>query len=85
MNDESESVISIRGLVNRFGSDVVHDGLDLDVLNDRYGVSLRDRRAATLNRLAADGLIHDDPDRVRLTPRGRLLADAVTRRLMRDS
>ncbi|MGK7296400.1 MAG: ABC transporter ATP-binding protein [Candidatus Wenzhouxiangella sp. M2_3B_020] len=31
MNDESGLVVSIRGLVNRFGSDVVHDGLDLDV------------------------------------------------------
>ncbi|HEM46605.1 MAG TPA: ATP-binding cassette domain-containing protein, partial [Alphaproteobacteria bacterium] len=28
----SETVIRIRGLVNRFGSQVVHDGLDLDVL-----------------------------------------------------
>ena len=31
MNDESGIVISIRGLGNRFGSDVVHEGLDLDV------------------------------------------------------
>jgi coproporphyrinogen III oxidase-like Fe-S oxidoreductase len=61
------------------------DGLDLNVFDDRYGVSLRDHRAATLDRLAADGLIHDDPDRVRLTPRGRRLADAVTRRLIRDT
>jgi oxygen-independent coproporphyrinogen-3 oxidase len=61
------------------------DGLDLNVLEDRYGRSLRDRRAATLDRLAAEGLIHDDPDCVRLTPRGRLLADAVTRRLIRET
>jgi phospholipid/cholesterol/gamma-HCH transport system ATP-binding protein len=27
----SENVISLRGIVNRFGSQVVHDGLDLDV------------------------------------------------------
>ncbi|MFB6099552.1 MAG: coproporphyrinogen-III oxidase family protein [Salinibacter sp.] len=60
-------------------------GLDLDVLEERYGVSLRDRRAATLDRLAAEGLIHDAPDRVRLTPRGRLLADAITQRLIRES
>lgn len=61
------------------------DGLDLNVLDDRHGVSLRDHRAATLDRLAADGLIHDDPDRVRLTSRGGRLADAVTRRLIRDT
>ncbi|HEV2098965.1 MAG TPA: ATP-binding cassette domain-containing protein, partial [Stellaceae bacterium] len=26
-----EPIISVRGLVNRFGSETVHDGLDLDV------------------------------------------------------
>jgi len=61
------------------------EGLDLDLLADRYGFSLRDRRAATLERLTEEGLIHDDPDRVRLTNRGRLLADGVTRRLIRDA
>ncbi|MBM3572336.1 MAG: ATP-binding cassette domain-containing protein, partial [Alphaproteobacteria bacterium] len=29
---DAEAVISIRGLVNRFGQQVLHDGLDLDVL-----------------------------------------------------
>lgn len=61
------------------------DGLDLDVLDDQYDFSLRDHPAATLDRLAAEGLIHDDPSRVRLTPRGRLVADAVTRRLIRET
>lgn len=28
---EEDLVISVRGLVNRFGSDTIHDGLDLDV------------------------------------------------------
>jgi oxygen-independent coproporphyrinogen-3 oxidase len=60
------------------------DGLDLDVLHDRYDCPLRDHRAAILDRLATEGLIHDDPDRVRLTSRGRLLADAVTQRLIRE-
>ncbi len=31
MSDEVEPVISIRGLVNRFGDQTVHEGLDLDV------------------------------------------------------
>jgi phospholipid/cholesterol/gamma-HCH transport system ATP-binding protein len=31
MSDSAEAVISIRGLVNRFGDQTVHDGLDLDV------------------------------------------------------
>jgi len=60
------------------------EGLNLNVLNERYGVALRDRWAATLDRLAEEGLIHDDPNRVRLTPGGRLLADAITQRLIRE-
>ena len=59
-------------------------GLDLDVLDDRYELSLRTRRASTLDRLAEEELIHDDPDRVRLTDRGRLLTDAITQRLIRE-
>jgi oxygen-independent coproporphyrinogen-3 oxidase len=61
------------------------DGLDLNLLDDRYNFPLRARRASTLERLADEGLIHDDPDHLRLTPRGRLLADAVTRELIRDT
>jgi phospholipid/cholesterol/gamma-HCH transport system ATP-binding protein len=34
MSDVPEHVITIRGLVNRFGRQVVHDGLDLDVRRD---------------------------------------------------
>jgi phospholipid/cholesterol/gamma-HCH transport system ATP-binding protein len=34
MHPTDEVVISIRGLVNRFGSQVVHDGLELDVRRD---------------------------------------------------
>ena len=34
MAETPEHVISIRGLVNRFGTQVVHDGLNLDVRRD---------------------------------------------------
>ena len=34
MTAAPESIISIRGLVNRFGSQTVHDGLDLEVRRD---------------------------------------------------
>jgi phospholipid/cholesterol/gamma-HCH transport system ATP-binding protein len=34
MSSAPEHVISIRGLVNRFGRQVIHDGLDLDVRRD---------------------------------------------------
>ena len=34
-----EPVVSVRGLVTRFGAQIVHDGLDLDVLpNEIFGV-----------------------------------------------
>jgi phospholipid/cholesterol/gamma-HCH transport system ATP-binding protein len=32
VNEKAQPVIRIRGLVNRFGSQVVHDGIDLDVM-----------------------------------------------------
>ena len=34
MPEQYEHIITIRGLVNRFGSQVVHDGLELDVRRD---------------------------------------------------
>jgi phospholipid/cholesterol/gamma-HCH transport system ATP-binding protein len=34
MATDHEHIISVRGLVNRFGSQVVHDGLDLEVRRD---------------------------------------------------
>ncbi|MFB6278867.1 MAG: coproporphyrinogen-III oxidase family protein [Salinibacter sp.] len=61
-----------------------NEGLALNVLRDRYDCPLRREKSATLNRLATEGLIHDDPARVRLTDRGRRLADAITQRLIRE-
>lgn len=59
------------------------DGLDLKVLEAEYGVDLRSTQRDLLDRLAAEDLIHNDnPDHVRLTDRGRLVADAITERLM---
>ena len=60
-------------------------GLDLSTLADRYGLRLRDQTAGTLRRLRKNRLIHDEPGRVRLTDRGRLLADAITHRLLREA
>ena len=57
-------------------------GLDLRQLATRYGVDLRAEKRALLQHLRDDHLIHDDPDRIRLTPRGRLLTDAITTKLL---
>lgn len=62
-----------------------NEGLNLDVLDTQYGVDLSSRKSSTLQRLAEEGLIHDDPERVRLTHRGCLLADAITLRLLPSS
>ena len=59
-----------------------NDGLDLRRLNKEYGLNLRIQKAPLLARLRDDNLIHNDPDRVRLTPQGRLLTDAITKRLL---
>lgn len=58
------------------------EGLDLNRLESRYGVSLRDHHGALLDRLAREGLIRDASGSVRLTDRGRLLTDALTQRLL---
>jgi oxygen-independent coproporphyrinogen-3 oxidase len=57
-------------------------GLDLDRLKEHYGVNLRTQKTDVLARLRDEGLIHDDPDTVRLTLRGRLVTDAITQRLL---
>ena len=59
------------------------DGLDLDVLNTRYGVDLSAQKANTLAQLEDAGYLTFDTDRrIRLTPRGMLLCDAVTQELL---
>ncbi len=50
----------------------LREGLDVAVLDD----------TAALPGLVADGLVEDRPDRIVLTHRGRLLADAVVRMLL---
>ena len=57
-------------------------GLDLRQLATRYGFDLRAENGDLLHRLRDDHLIHDDSDRIRLTPRGRLLTDAITTKLL---
>lgn len=58
------------------------DGLDLTTLREAYGLDLRAAAGSFLDRLRTEGLAHDAPDRVQLTPRGRMLTDAITRRLL---
>lgn len=62
------------------------EGLDLRHLKAQYGMDLRAKKEDLLHRLVNHGLIEpfDSTHRVRLTLRGRLVADGVTERLLRD-
>ena len=57
------------------------EGVDGDLLSDRYGFDIRHERSALLACLRNDGLLHPDPQALRLTNRGRLVADAIASRL----
>lgn len=57
-------------------------GLDLDRLEQRYGVDLRAEAGDLLARLRDEGLARADDHSVRLTARGRLVTDAITEKLM---
>ncbi|MDT0631606.1 radical SAM family heme chaperone HemW [Rubrivirga litoralis] len=58
------------------------DGLDLDALARDYGVDLLTDKAAALAALEGAGLVEVSPRRVRLTPEGAVLADAVALKLV---
>ena len=58
------------------------DGLQLDVLERDYGVDLLSERSDELAALEHAGLIEVSPARVRLTPEGATVADAVALRLV---
>jgi oxygen-independent coproporphyrinogen-3 oxidase len=58
------------------------DGLDLASFESRFGESALDRWAAEIDELMAIGLLDTVEDRLRLTPRGRLLGDEVFARFL---
>ena len=57
-------------------------GLDLGRLREQYGVDLQDEAGSLLDRLRDEGLIRVEHRTVRLSDRGRLVADAITKKLM---
>jgi len=60
----------------------MNEGVDIGRLRDRCPGAPWDRVEALLGRLAEDGLASRDGGRVRLEPRGRLLADTVGSEIM---
>ncbi|MEF8796498.1 MAG: coproporphyrinogen III oxidase [Salinivenus sp.] len=57
-------------------------GLDLGRLQEQYGVDLRSEAGPLLDRLQEEDLIRVEHRTVRLSARGRLVADAITKKLM---
>lgn len=60
------------------------DGLDLDVLEERYGLDLLSAKVDELAALERSGLAALRNGVLRLTPKGILLSDAITARLLPD-
>lgn len=55
----------------------MNTGVDLAAMEQEFGSELTEPARETVKRLAADGLLDCDGDRVRLTPRGRLISNDV--------
>ena len=53
------------------------EGIDVGAVERRYGVRVWERWGGELTRCVEAGLLADDPDRLRLTRKGRLLASEV--------
>jgi oxygen-independent coproporphyrinogen-3 oxidase len=57
-------------------------GIDLHRLADQYGIDLVAEHESVLDSLRERGLLYNAEDTIRLTNRGRLLADAIAQRLL---
>ena len=58
-----------------------NEGLNLDHLEARYGVDLAASTDTLLDRLESEGLAEIEKSHLRLTNRGRLVADAITEKI----
>lgn len=60
------------------------DGIDLGVLEDRYGVDLIYEKETDITRLESEGYLHFDGRRLTLADDGKLLCDSITSKLLLD-
>jgi len=67
------------------GLRLIDEGVDRARFADRFGVELNDVYGLVVAHLASQGLIEDLPDRIRLTPRGRLLGNRVFAEFLPDA
>ena len=60
----------------------LNEGMRFDAIQARHGVDMRDRYRDVLQELVEIGLLEQNETLMRLTPRGRLLANEVFVRLL---
>jgi oxygen-independent coproporphyrinogen-3 oxidase len=66
------------------GLRLVEEGMTFERFQQRFGLDLRQRFSKEIDELAAWGLLEVGADRLRLTPRGRLLGNQVFGRFLPD-
>ncbi len=74
---ESIDLRTAMGEFMMLGLRLVREGVTAERFRSRFGVELDEAFGEQIGRLAAQGLLERLPDRVRLTPRGRLLGNRV--------
>ena len=67
------------------GLRLIDDGIERGRFADRFGVDLNDVYGSVIVPLVEQGLIEALPDRIRLTPRGRLLGNRVFTEFLPDA
>jgi oxygen-independent coproporphyrinogen-3 oxidase len=73
------------GETSMLGLRLIDEGLSRARFANRFGVELEDVYDSVIARLIDQGLIEDLPDRIRLTPCGRLLGNRVFAEFLPDS
>jgi oxygen-independent coproporphyrinogen-3 oxidase len=76
-NSEHIDVRTAMGETMMLGLRLLEDGVSREAFARRHGISLEDQFAPEITRLSALNLIEATVERVRLTPRGALLANSV--------
>ena len=81
-NVESISPTTAMGETMMLGLRLLRDGVSLPAFDERHGRTLQEVYGDVVGGLAGQGLIECLPDRVRLTPRGLMLANDVCARFV---
>lgn len=76
-NVEQIEVATAMAETMMLGLRLLNDGVSAAAFEARHGVSVENQFGAQVSKLTATGLLEADGKRVRLTPRGALVANSV--------